>query len=326
MNFYLRSHWGYSYGTSRNPQSADENHNAVKFKAGSVVSRERPFLEDWRGKLLNFHLNPNPTGVAELDEDIRRLQKKITHGIKKHHCSYRNQVKTDLPVLYSYSSEVMTNLNRLSKHAAQYYFDLLEPSDQRRWMELEDNFREIPSSSKTTVAVFGISDPPLVHLNGSVGITFGRKGKGHKKGKVFVFIVNDDRDDGEWMWLDASYVKTIYGILRSNIFPSGLFEDFSGTSHECRPNTILVPVDRINRRIGRLVPGFEGKVLLEDSKSPFEHALVATRDIHEGEDITMSYLGSREDKSRSTRTRRAILEQKYGFVCQCKSCLNNVYC
>lgn len=229
-------------------------------------------------------------------------------------------MKSDLPVLYSYSDEVQKNLNRLSKHAAQFYFDLLEPSDQQKWMALEDNFREIPSRSKTTVAVFGIYDLPRV------GITFGRKGKGHKKGKVFVFIVNDDREDGEWMWLDAMYIKTIYGILKSNIFPSGLFEDFSGTRHDCSPNTIMVPVDRINRRIGRLVPGFEEKVLLEQSKSPFEHALVATRDIHEGEDITMCYLGSREDKSRSTRTRRAILEQKYGFVCHCKSCVNNVYC
>ncbi|EJK50088.1 hypothetical protein THAOC_30979 [Thalassiosira oceanica] len=294
MNFYLRSHWGYA-GTSRNPQSPSSHdvNAAVKFKSGSVLFREKPFLEDWRGKLLNFHLNPNPTGVAE-----------------------RDGVRSPIEMI----DEVQKNLNRLSKHAAQFYFDLLEPSDQQKWMALEDNFREIPSRSKTTVAVFGIYDLPRV------GITFGRKGKGHKKGKIFVFIVNDDREDGEWMWLDAMYIKTIYGILKSNIFPSGLFEDFSGTRHDCSPNTIMVPVDRINRRIGRLVPGFEEKVLLEQSKSPFEHALVATRDIHEGEDITMCYLGSREDKSRSTRTRRAILEQKYGFVCHCKSCVNNVYC
>ena len=191
---------------------------------------------------------------------------------------------------------------------------------------LEDNFRDIPSRSKTTVALFGMSEPPLEHLNGSVGITFGRKGKGQKKGKVFVFVVNDDREDGEWMWLDATYIKTIYGILKSNIFPSGLFEKFSGMRHECCPNTIMVPVDRINRRIGRLLPGIDENVLLEPSKSPFEHALVATRDIFEGDEITMSYLGSRKEEMRSTRTRQTILKQKYGFLCKCKSCLNNEYC
>lgn len=74
MSFQFRSHWGYA-SRNRNPQSADEGkENVLKFKAGAVVARESPLLEDWRGKLLNFHLNPTPTGVAELDEVRRPIE------------------------------------------------------------------------------------------------------------------------------------------------------------------------------------------------------------------------------------------------------------
>lgn len=48
--------------------------------------------------------------------------------------------------------------------------------------------------------------------------------------------------------------------------------------------------------------------------------LVASKDLHEGEEIFISYLDECA-LSRSRHSRRKILQENYLFLCQCKRCL-----
>ncbi|EHL01305.1 putative SET domain-containing protein 5 [Glarea lozoyensis 74030] len=91
-------------------------------------------------------------------------------------------------------------------------------------------------------------------------------------------------------------------IIRSNGYPlgadagcGGVFENISRINHGCLPNA----VQNWNGLLGE-----EG-----------EETVYAIKDIKEGEEITTSYLSGGTSKER-----RAVLKQSFGFDCTCKLC------
>ena len=94
-------------------------------------------------------------------------------------------------------------------------------------------------------------------------------------------------------------LKTPGGVSRTNGFQRGehgrLYEKMSRFNHSCKPNTTELEVNDV------------GKVFL-----------VAARDIKKGEELTVQY-----GATGSTSDRKAFLEMKYNFDCQCEACQAN---
>ena len=112
------------------------------------------------------------------------------------------------------------------------------------------------------------------------------------------------RQQQRWMSLVDSFstppAKSPGNILRSNAFTQPatgdnyLFELLSRANHCCRPNM---------RR------SFAGEVAV----------VTTTRAVAAGEELLLSYL-SDSDLQRSTEERRALLRDKFNFVCECERC------
>jgi hypothetical protein len=93
--------------------------------------------------------------------------------------------------------------------------------------------------------------------------------------------------------------KTVGGIYRTNVFERSvteglvLFDTLSRANHACAPN---------------IAKSFEGYT-----------AVVSTlRDVAEGEELFLSYIGA--DVGKPTNERRELLKRKYNFVCTCERC------
>lgn len=97
----------------------------------------------------------------------------------------------------------------------------------------------------------------------------------------------------------VSAQKTIGGIYRTNVFERSvteglvLFNILSRANHACAPN---------------IAKSFEG----------YTAVVTTLRDVAEGEELFLSYIGSDVDKP--TNERRELLKRKYNFVCTCERC------
>ncbi|CAD7944034.1 unnamed protein product [Amoebophrya sp. A120] len=102
----------------------------------------------------------------------------------------------------------------------------------------------------------------------------------------------------ERLWLKEENLKTPGGIWKTNAFgdgrEGGIFEDISRLNHSCEPNC-------------------KQRVLCDTP------SIVATRDIAEGEELTICYT-SEELRAKKASERRAWLLRKYNFLCSCRKC------
>ena len=105
--------------------------------------------------------------------------------------------------------------------------------------------------------------------------------------------------------VDGVADKTVLGIFYTNDMSydgdAALFPTLARVNHACVANADFV---------SRPEKGVQ--------------ELVATKDIREGEEITISYLPAADEGSAPTDVRRAYLREWYGFQCLCRTCCMEV--
>jgi hypothetical protein len=304
-------------------------------KKGTVILRECPFVADLQRIMIHFHTDPAPTGDPAIDEEIRSLKREVESAIHSRQCDVSRMAET----MANGGGVVVDDrrpppraraaLDKLNELAVRHEFDSRPESIQEKWLSLHDAFRVIPSGSESPVGISGLVSPKGRRLNDTIGTSLGKTGTGKNSGRFSVRTARKDERGVvtmEDVWIKRENLTTVYGTCRSNSFLSGmLFERACRINHSCRPNAVLVPVEKLIRylehKFGDRVPP---DVLLAPGK-PNEHAVLSDRDIRSGEEITLNYLGSR-DESRSTEARREILLQKYGFNCECEACERRECC
>ena len=287
---------------------------------GRVVLRECPFAKT-SDAVLRFHTTPNPTGNAKIDAEIRSLQRVITTAGQTRQAAMLRMEKEGKGSFQDlYPPHVRAALDRMCVYAYQHLFNSLPESTQKKWLSLHDGFQDVPLGMESSVGIFGLKSPKGQQLNGTIGTSLGKKGKDKNEGR---FSVRTKRkgDNGniitEDLWIKKENIKTVYGTCRSNAFSDGLFDKICRINHSCKPNATKLSMAGVNNVLDQQLPPDKR---LAPSK-PNEFGVLSNREIKAGEELTVSYLGKRIE-TRSTKTRREELCEKYGFHCECEACQN----
>jgi len=291
---------------------------------GRVILRECPFAKTAE-LVLRFLSTPTPTGNAKSDEEIRSLQHAITTaGQTRQGAMLRREKEGSGSFQDLYPPRVRAALDRLCIYAYQHEFDSLPETIQKKWLSLHDAFQDIPLGMETSVGIFGLQSPKGRLLNGTVGTSLGKRGKDKNEGRFSVRTKRKD-DNGniisEDLWIKKENIKTVYGTCRSNAFSNGLFEKICRINHNCKPNATELSMEGVTDVLDKQLP-LDNR--LAPSK-PNEYGVLSNREIKAGEELTISYLGKRIE-TRSTKTRREELREKYGFHCECEACQRNEMC
>ena len=270
--------------------------------------------------MLQFQTHPCPTGNAEVDTEIQSLQRTVRMAAKDRETQ---MLRGGSPEHFStlFPPNVRTAMDRINEYQARYTFSMMDESIQKKWLSLHDAFQDVPVDMECPVGIVDLKSSKGQLLNGTIGTSLGKRGTGTNEGRFQVSTTRKDGETGEVikskLWIKKENLKTVYGTERSNVFDCGLFEELSRINHSCCPNTTMVSVNGLNDTLPM------GMKL--DHAKPEEQALVSERDIKAGEEITLSYLGARNE-CRSTEIRRETLLEKYCFACKCKVCEKNELC
>ncbi|OLP96981.1 Phospholipase B-like protein B [Symbiodinium microadriaticum] len=159
----------------------------------------------------------------------------------------------------------------------------------------------------------------------SQGADFVRSGRdGNEKVTEadFLTVFNGDGSEDSRSSADQGLLKSLFSFMRTFVTNSfwhhragarGLYLQLARVNHSCRPNAI----------VGEPKAEFDAKRLPNGIKpaDPLKKALIAIRDIQQGEEITISYLGD-DELLQPSHIRREMLESSYGFNCTCHRCID----
>lgn len=304
---------------------------------GTVIIRECPLFADMLQKMLHFHTSSTPTGVTAIDEEIQSLQHIIRISGQRHQVAMlRSKREGNEHFNEMFPVRARAALDKLSVYAYQHEFNQLPESVQKKWLSLHDAFQDVPIGMESPVGIFGLKSPKGEKLNGTIGTSLGKRGTGKDKGRYSVRTAKKNETEGnvtEDLWIKRENLKTVYGTCRSNTFQSGLFEKICRINHSCLSNTTMMSVEKLNRvlmmSVEKLNRGLESQLPPDVGLTPAqpnEQAIVPVNiGIKVGEELTLNYLG-KCIATRSTKTRRETLREKYGFTCECEACKRNEFC
>lgn len=293
---------------------------------GTIILRECPLFPDLQENSSHFNRSPAPTGDAEIDAEIRSLQRVGAMAAKTHEEAMSRMERTGNASFHEvFPPQARAALDRLSLHAYQHKFNMQPESIKKKWLSLHDAFQDVPMGIESSVGIFGLKSEKGKQLNDTIGTCLGIVGSGRNTGRVSVRTVRHTemgdtaRKD---LWIKRENLKTVYGTCRSNRFATGIFEKTSRINHSCCPNTAMLCMKKLEEGIPahmRAAMGFA-------PSKPGEYVIVSEREIRAGEELTLSYLGGQPVKTRSTESRREILCEKYCFTCECEACKKNEFC
>ncbi|CAE7475175.1 SET5 [Symbiodinium sp. CCMP2592] len=121
---------------------------------------------------------------------------------------------------------------------------------------------------------------------------------------------------------DSGLLKSLFSFMRTFVTNSfwhqragarGLYLQLARVNHSCRPNAIIAEPKA----------DFDAKRLPNGLKpaDPLKKALIASRDIQPGEEITIGYLCD-DELLQPSHIRREMLDSSYGFNCACDRCID----
>ena len=196
-----------------------------------------------------------------------------------------------------FPAEAREVLDRIVEIKAVDAFDRLPIESQVKWMELHDAHQSIPSGRSCVVAIVGLESEKGKALNGRIGKIAGHNAYDRATGRWRVTFAKceskGEKEDFD-MAIKATNLKTAGGVYRTNAWHEGLFERRSRLNHSCDPNTVATECG-------------DGAI-----------AIVARRDLREGEQLFGSYISDHPNLPAAER--REMLQGKYKFHCQCRLC------
>ena len=263
----------------------------------AVIFREVPFYSFGMDKICNYMVKENPTGDPVLDTEIRGIQKRIRMANYKHK-------KQGQSFGEEYPPESRMLLDRLQEIISEKGFESASKDVQEKWMALHDAHQNIRKN--TTVGIFGLSSEKGKTINGTIAHCLGFD---KTKERYIVKYSNLSSHTPEKMLLKRENLKTVSGVVRSNIYQEGLFEKRCRINHSCMGNTKTCTISEYNKLLG--------KSLI--ATHPNECITIAREDIKAGKELTCSYLCKGAGKG--LEIRREELNEKYKFVCRCETCI-----
>ena len=263
----------------------------------TVIFREVPFYSFGMEKVMHYMLKKNPTGHPELDKEIRELQLRIN-------VATRNHENNGSSFGEEYPPESRLLLDRLQEIITETAFESESKNVQEKWMALHDAHQHIRKN--TSVGIFGLSSEKGKTINGSIAHCIGFD---KSKKRYIVEHSTISSKAPEKLLLKKENIKTVSGIVRSNIYQEGLFENRCRLNHSCNGNTKTCTISEYNKLLGR-------NLIATHSN---ECITFAKEDIKAGEELTCSYLCKGAGKR--LQIRREELYEKYKFFCKCDTCV-----
>ena len=170
-----------------------------------------------------------------------------------------------------------------------------------RVFAFEDSFRTAIAGEH--VCVDGLASAAGQLLNGRRGVVLRVEGNGRRR----VRLLGGPAGETDKA-VKAENLKSIGGILRTNSFEdenrAKLFETLCRFNHACGASANVTKIFDKSR-----------------TEAGARCAYVMTlRDIRRGEELCIDYIVGSNESSLDTAPRRAYLQMKYNFVCQCSKC------
>jgi hypothetical protein len=272
-----------------------------RIPSGAVVFTEAPFVPSYVEIMMTFWARECPTGDHALDSECRAIKDEIAAASARKDVGSGAGGGEQQP----HPVQVARLMDRLSEIFIIETFRGLTTRKQELWMSLHDQHQgQVPTDRASPVGIVGHTDERGRSWCGRIGVA----NRLSDDGRCFeVEVKGGEGGDAETLLVPRDCLKTPAGILRSNSFEDGgLFEVRCRLNHSCSPNTLALPLCEAD-----IIPGLV-------AKDEQEIAIVAVRDIREGEELTNSYYNF--SPGESTAARRKILMDKYGFHCQCQLC------
>ena len=262
-----------------------------------VIFREAPFYSFGMEKIVDYMVKKNPTGDPVLDKEIRKLQLRLMEANRKH----ANQ---GLSFSEEYPAESRVLLDRLQEIITEKGFESESKEVKEKWMALHDAHQNIRKD--TPVGIFGLNSAKGKEINGSIAQCLGFD---ESKKRYIVEYTKTSSQAPEKLLLKKENLKTVSGIVRSNIYQEGLFENRCRINHSCNGNTKTCTISEYNKLLG--------KNLIASHSN--ECITIAREDIKAGIELTCSYLCKGAGKK--LEVRREELHEKYKFLCKCDTCV-----
>jgi len=247
----------------------------------TVILVESPLLDDMSrfGFAYDEEFRAQP--------DAQRLWAVIQRG------SQRHSMKTGAD---QYPPDVAAAMDSLMDlYASRRIAPGLDRKVKARIMALQDSFRK-PIVGAVAI-IEGLKSSAGQALNGLDGVVVSRE-DGDRFG-VKVEGIEDSKS------IRANNLKTLGGIMRTNMFEEGLYEVLSRFNHACSEARNLK----------------KNEVVGIDPQAPKQtHSLLfATKSIDAGQELFVDYTPE-ESQSLGVAARRKNLQLKFGFTCECAKC------
>eukprot|EP00286_Rhodomonas_abbreviata_P029136 CAMPEP_0181295738 /NCGR_PEP_ID=MMETSP1101-20121128/4310_1 /TAXON_ID=46948 /ORGANISM="Rhodomonas abbreviata, Strain Caron Lab Isolate" /LENGTH=328 /DNA_ID=CAMNT_0023400515 /DNA_START=52 /DNA_END=1038 /DNA_ORIENTATION=- len=219
--------------------------------------------------------------------DIQPLWAVIVKG------SQQNSTKSGADMYPPKVAEAIDSLMDL--YASRRVASSLDKKVKARIMPLQDSFRKPIVGA--TVRIEGLTSDAGQALNGLDGVVVSVSGD---RFGVDVEGVEDRKG------MRAQNLKTLGGIMRTNMFVEGLYEVLTRFNHACSEarnlrKQVMVGID-------------------PQAPKQTHSVLIATTSIEAGQELFIDYI-SEESGSLSVAERRRHLQLKYGFTCECAKCV-----
>ena len=263
----------------------------------AVIFRESPFYSFGMEKIMDYMVKENPTGDTVLDKEIRGLQRRLSFANWKHQRRGQSFGK-------EYPPESRVLLDRLQEIISEKGFESESKAVQEKWMTLHDAHQNIRKD--TPVGIFGLSSEKGQAMNGTIAHCLGFD---KTKKRYIVKYSKVSSNFPEKLLLRRENLKTVSGVVRSNIYQEGLFEKRCRINHSCKGNTKTCTISEYNKLLGKSLV----------ANHPNECITIAKEDIIAGKELTCSYLC--KGAGQALEVRREELNEKYKFVCRCETCI-----
>jgi hypothetical protein len=243
--------------------------------------------------VATFDMNPFGQGAQFMARpDVQALQQEIMR------CASANAGREGTDAYPVEAREAIEDIVALS---ATVQLASLDAATVDRVFAFEDSFRTAIAGEH--VCVDGLASAAGQLLNGRRGVVLRVEGNGRRR----VRLLGGPAGETDKA-VRAENLKSIGGILRTNSFEdenrAKLFETLCRFNHACGASANVTKV-------------FEN--LITGTGARCAH-VTTLRDIRRGEELCIDYIVGSNESSLDTAPRRAYLQMKYNFVCQCSKC------